>query len=191
MDLAAIRPDPPPPAIVVMGVSGSGKTAVGGAIAARLGLPLVEGDAFHPPANVAKMSSGTPLTDEDRWPWLDAIAAAIREAPGGVVVACSALRKAYRDRLRTAAGRPLLFVFLDGKRETIAARLAARKGHFMPASLLDSQFATLERPLPVEADVVRIGIEPLVDRVVDEVLDRLAERRTVPGNPPVAATGIA
>jgi gluconokinase len=170
---AAASPDPRPPAIILMGVSGSGKTVVGEGLAARLGYPLLEGDRFHPKANVAKMSSGSPLTDADRWPWLDAIGTAIRDAPGGVIVACSALRRAYRDRLRAEAGRPVAFVFLDGSRETIAARLAARKGHFMPPSLLDSQLATLEPPTPDEP-VIRVSIEPPVETVIAAVIAALS-----------------
>ncbi len=155
-----------------MGVAGSGKTVVGEGIAERLGLPMLEGDSFHPEANVRKMSSGTPLTDADRWPWLDAIGAAIRDTPGGVIVACSALKRAYRERLIAAAGRPLLFLFLDGSRETLAARIGGRKGHFMPAGLLDSQLATLEPPGPGERSI-RVDIEPPVPEVVDAALAAL------------------
>jgi gluconokinase len=166
-----------PPAIVVMGVSGSGKTSIGEGLAARLGMPLLEGDQFHPKANIAKMSSGTPLTDDDRWPWLDAIARAMREAPGGVIVTCSSLRRIYRDRLRAGAGRPVLFVFLEGSKETIAARLADRKGHFMPPSLLASQFATLEPPGDAEPGIVRVSIDPPVDAVIAAALDGIAATR--------------
>ena len=164
----------PAPAIVVMGVSGSGKTTVGEALAADLGVPLLEGDQFHPKANIDKMSSGTPLTDDDRWPWLDAIAKAIRDAPDGVIVTCSSLRRIYRDRLRAGAGRPMIFVFLSGSRETLAARLAARKGHFMPASLLDSQLATLEPPHPDEPGIVEVSFEPPLEVVVKAAIDSVA-----------------
>lgn len=163
-----------PPAVVVMGVSGSGKTSVGAGLAEALGVPLLEGDQFHPRANIDKMSSGTPLTDEDRWPWLDAIARAMRDAPGGVIVACSALRRTYRDRLREGAGRPVLFVFLDGSKETIAARLEARKGHFMPPSLLASQFATLEPPAADEPGIVRVPVELPVAAIVATALGGIA-----------------
>ena len=162
------------PAIVVMGVSGSGKTTVGEALAERFGLPLLEGDQFHPKANIDKMSSGTPLTDADRWPWLDAIAAAMRDAPEGVIVTCSSLRRIYRDRLRAGAGRPVLFVYLNGSRETLAARLGARKGHFMPPSLLDSQLATLEPPGPDEPGIVPVSLEPPVEVVVKSAIDGVA-----------------
>ena len=173
--------DRPAPAIVVMGVSGSGKTTVGEALGARFRVPLLEGDQFHPEANIAKMSSGTPLTDEDRWPWLDAIAAAMRDAPDGVVVTCSSLRRAYRDRLREGPCRPVLFVYLNGSRETLAGRLAARKGHFMPASLLDSQLATLEPPTPDEPGIVPVSLEPPVEVVVATAIDGVAAQIGIPG----------
>jgi len=168
-----------PPAIIVMGVSGSGKTVVGEALAERLGLRLLEGDTFHPAANVKKMSSGVPLTDADRWPWLDAIGRAIHDAPGPVIVACSALRRAYRERLEAGAGRPILFLFLDASKETLASRIGDRKGHFMPPSLLDSQLATLEPPGPDEP-VIRISVEPSVKDVVEAALAALAKHGVVP-----------
>ena len=129
MSAAEPLPAPLPVAIVVMGVSGSGKSTVGAALAARLGVAFRDADEFHPAANVAKMSAGTPLTDEDRWPWLDAIAAALAEAGRagrGIVVGCSALKRIYRDRLRAAARRPLVFVHLTGSRGD------ARKAHADP-----------------------------------------------------------
>ncbi|MFT4122757.1 MAG: gluconokinase [Microbacteriaceae bacterium] len=137
--------------VVVAGVSGSGKSTVGALLAARLGLPFVDGDALHPAANVAKMAAGIPLEDPDRWPWLDAVGARLAASP--VVIACSALRRAYRDRLRAAAPG-LRFVLLDGSPELLVARTAARAGHFMPPALLDSQLATLERPAPEERVLV-------------------------------------
>jgi gluconokinase len=162
------------PAIVVMGVAGVGKTSVGERLAVRLGVPLLEGDDFHPRRNVEKMSLGVALNDADRWPWLDAIGAAIKNAPANsLVVTCSALKRAYRERLVAAAGRPLVFLFLDASRETLAARLAARRGHFMPPGLLDSQLATLERPTPNETPI-RISVEPPLDAVVDDALAGLA-----------------
>lgn len=165
------------PAVIVMGVSGSGKTSVGEAISEKFGWPLLEGDQFHPKANIDKMASGTPLTDEDRWPWLDAIAAAMRDAPDGVIVTCSSLRRVYRDRLREGAERPVLFVFLNGSRETLAARLAARKGHFMPPSLLDSQLATLEPPTADEPGIVPVSLEPPLAEVIASALDGVAKAR--------------
>ncbi|WP_344630573.1 gluconokinase [Streptomyces glaucosporus] len=137
-----------------MGVSGSGKTTVGTALAERLGVPYAEADDFHPPENVAKMASGVPLTDEDRRPWLDAIAAWLEErGDGGGVVTCSALRRRYRDRLRRAAPE-LFFVHLHGSPELIAGRIARRKGHFMPPALLRSQIETLEPLGPDERGAV-------------------------------------
>ena len=129
--------------VVVMGVSGSGKTTVGAALADALGLRFVDGDSLHPAANVAKMAAGIPLDDADRAPWLDAVGAVL--AAGPVVVACSALKRSYRDRLRAAAP-DLQLVFLDGSPALLASRMAARPGHFMPTSLLDSQLTTLEQP---------------------------------------------
>src|SRR3982750_3854146 len=132
--------------VVIMGVSGSGKTTVGAALAVRLGLRFVDGDALHPEANVAKMAAGTPLTDDDRWPWLDAVGAVL--ADGQVVVACSALRRVYRDRLRAAAP-DIQFVYLRVPRDVLEERMSHR-AHFMPVTLLDSQLATLEPPEPDE-----------------------------------------
>jgi gluconokinase len=138
---------------VVMGVSGSGKTVIGAALARSLGVEFVEGDDFHPEENVKRMASGFALTDEDRAPWLRSIAArlrAARDAGKGLVVSCSALKRSYRDLLRADAG-DLRFIFLRGGRALIAERLATRSGHFMPPSLLDSQFAALEEPGPDES----------------------------------------
>jgi gluconokinase len=138
------------PLLVLMGVTGAGKSTVGTLIAERLQLAFRDADEFHPPANIAKMSAGQPLTDEDRWPWLDAIGAFLAAHRGeGCVVTCSALKRAYRDRLRGAAPE-LRFVFLHGNVALVAARQAARQGHFMPPSLVASQFATLETPSPDE-----------------------------------------
>ncbi|MFF4156359.1 gluconokinase [Streptomyces sp. NPDC001678] len=148
--------------VVVMGVAGTGKTTVGPLVAEALGVPYAEGDDFHPAANIAKMSAGTPLDDDDRAPWLDAIGDWARDraaegggAGAGGVVSCSALKRAYRDRLRAAAPG-LVFLHLTGDRELIAGRMAARKGHFMTTRLLDSQFATLE---PLGADEAGIAVD--------------------------------
>ncbi len=158
------------PLVVVMGVSGSGKSTVGELLAERLGVPYAEADAFHPPANVEKMSAGTPLDDEDRRPWLDAIAAWLAEhaSTGGGVVSCSALRRRYRDRLRES-GAPLFFLHLEGSEELIAQRLADRKGHFMPRSLLRSQFATLE-PLEPDEDGAAVPVGGTPREVTDQAL---------------------
>ena len=140
-----------PPRVVVMGVCGCGKSALGERLAQALHLPFVEGDTLHPPANVERMARGVPLTDADRAGWLDAVAGLLAEAgPAGVVVSCSALRRRYRDRLRAAAP-DLHFVHLHGAREVLEQRLAARTGHYMPASLLQSQLDTLEPPQDDEA----------------------------------------
>lgn len=138
-----------PLALVVMGVSGTGKSTLGAMLADHWYASFLEGDAYHSAANVAKMEAGAPLTDEDRWPWLDRLGAALgaaARADGAAVVACSALRRAYRARLEAAAGLPLRFAFLDTGRAEIARRMRARTGHYMPPSLLDSQLATLEPP---------------------------------------------
>jgi gluconokinase len=145
------------PLLVIMGVTGAGKSTVGGLIAERLGLGFRDADEFHPPANIAKMSAGQPLEDADRWPWLDAIGAHLAAHRGqGCVVTCSALKRTYRDRLRAAAPG-LRFIHLHGDLALVAARQAAREGHFMPASLVASQFATLEAPRD-EPDVVALDV---------------------------------
>jgi len=149
--------------VVVMGVSGCGKSTVGAALAGRLGWPFEEGDCHHLPASIAKMSAGIPLEDADRWPWLDALAAIIagHEAEGrSSILACSALKRAYRDRLRTGAPR-VRFLHLHGPQAVLQARLDARKGHFFPAGLLASQYRTLE-PLGADEDgiVVDVSLSP-------------------------------
>ena len=167
-------------AIIVMGVSGSGKSTIGALLAERLGWPFADADGFHPPENVAKMAAGTPLTDADRWPWLDAIAAhidAARKAGQPVVVACSALRRAYRDRLRAGHG-DLLFLHLSGAPEVIAARQAARQGHFMPPSLMASQFATLEDTV-AEPDAVTVSVKASPHEVVEAALAHLRQHRGI------------
>ncbi|AEW93262.1 MULTISPECIES: gluconokinase [Streptomycetaceae] len=148
------RPRSTAPVVVVMGVSGSGKSTVGGLLAERLGVPYAEADDFHPPANIAKMSAGHPLDDADRAPWLNSIAEWIARHNGdGGVVTCSALKRRYRDRLREAAPG-LFFLHLDGSAELIAARLQARMEHFMPPELLRSQLDALEPLEPDEAGAV-------------------------------------
>lgn len=159
------------PLLVVMGVSGSGKSTVGAAVAQRLRVPFADADDFHPPANIEKMSAGIPLEDEDRAPWLDAIGEWLAAHPDGAVMSCSALRHRYRDRLRTHAPR-VSFLHLAGTPEVIAARMAGRPGHFMPASLLASQFATLE-PLGPEESGLTLDIDQSVDAVVEQYVDHL------------------
>ncbi|MBB4437936.1 gluconokinase [Rhizobium leguminosarum] len=158
----------PPLAVIVMGVSGCGKSSVGERLAAQNGMPFLEGDQLHPAENVEKMAQGISLTDDDRLPWLDRIGAEIRtaqEASQGLVISCSALKRHYRDRLRQAATGRLVFVFLEGSRELLLSRMQARQGHFMPASLLDSQLETLEPPTG-EAGVVTVAIDNALDDIV-------------------------
>ena len=163
--------------IIVMGVSGCGKSAVGAGVAAGLGAAFVDSDDLHPPANVAKMSRGDALDDRDRAPWLDRVGARLAQ-PGVGVIACSALKRVYRDRIRASAGGPVIFVHLVGDRALINARMAARVDHFMPPSLLDSQFATLEVPGADEA-ARPVAIDPPVDAVITAALDALGQTGTV------------
>ena len=156
--------------VVVMGVSGSGKSTTGTALARTLGWPFVEGDDLHPPENVTKMAAGIPLTDDDRWPWLDRIVDELRalsKTSPDIVVACSALKRCYRDRLAPAGD--VRFVHLHGDRDTIATRLAMRHHRYMPATLLDSQFATLEPP----ADAIVVDIRDDVATQVRKIISAL------------------
>lgn len=149
--------------IIIMGVSGCGKSSVGAGLSQRLGIPYRDGDDLHPAANVEKMRAGHPLTDDDRWPWLDRVAAVLA-ADAPVIIGCSALRRAYRDRLRAGAGGPVQFVHLAGSRELLAKRMSARTGHYMPLSLLDTQLAALEPPSPDEA--LTIDIDQTLDAII-------------------------
>ncbi|WP_146691379.1 gluconokinase [Bradyrhizobium canariense] len=157
-----------------MGVSGSGKTTIADKLAERIGWRCEDGDKFHPASNIAKMSAGHPLTDEDRWPWLQAIANEIDricKAGERTVIACSALKRAYRDIL--VHGRDdVRIIYLKGTQQLIADRLAKRKGHFMPAGLLDSQFKTLEPPARDE-NPVTVSIDASVDAIVDDIVRQL------------------
>ena len=160
------------PVLVIMGVSGSGKSTVAGLLAGRLGWDLAEGDDLHPPVNVAKMHAGQPLTDDDRWPWLETIADWIRAhtaagTPG--VVTCSALKRRYRDILR---GEGVVFVFLDGSKDKISDRLASRHGHFMPPALLESQFEALEAPGEDET-FISLCVSATPAEEAQEIIDRL------------------
>lgn len=160
--------------LVIMGVAGCGKSTVGAALSEQLQIPYEDGDDLHSADAVDKMREGIPLTDDDRWPWLDRIADALKsDAP--LIIGCSALRRSYRDRIRAGAGGPVTFVHLAGDRDLIASRMAARSGHYMPLSLLDSQFATLERPGPDEA--IEVTIDQPMDAIVGQVLSHLG------GNP--------
>ena len=150
--------------VVLMGVSGAGKTTIGERLAQRLGWPLIEGDDYHPAANVAKMAAGIPLEDEDRWPWLDALNRRIR-GEGNAVVTCSALKESYRQRLLAGVADARL-VYLHAPKAVIAARVVARKHRYMPASLLDSQFATLEPPSAAIAVDVSGELEACVAAII-------------------------
>jgi gluconokinase len=168
-------PEADPPLVTVMGVSGSGKTTVGAALAQRLGVPFADADDFHPAANVAKMSAGMPLDDDDRLPWLHILGSWQAEhAATGAVVTCSALRRWYRDVLREAAPGQV-FVHLDGRPEVVARRVAGRPGHFMPASLVESQFATLEALQPDEAGFA-LDLDQPVDDLVVQAVEALTAR---------------
>lgn len=160
------------PVLVIMGVSGSGKSTVAGVVAGRLGWDLAEGDDLHSAANVAKMQSGQPLTDDDRWPWLETIADWIRQhtesgTPG--VITCSALKKRYRDILR---GDNVVFVFLQGSKDNISGRLASRHGHYMPPALLESQFEALEEPTEDE-NYMSLCVSATPAEEAQEIIERL------------------
>ncbi|MFE1953854.1 MULTISPECIES: gluconokinase [Streptomyces] len=156
-----------PHVVVVMGVAGTGKTTIGPLLAERLGVPYAEGDDFHPQANIDKMSAGTPLDDDDRRPWLEAIGRWAHSRAGlGGVVSSSALKRSYRDLLRSEAP-DAVFLHLTGSRELILDRMSHREGHFMPTSLLDSQFATLQ---PLQAD--EAGVDVDVSGSPEEITDR-------------------
>ncbi len=163
--------------LVVMGVSGSGKTTVAQLLASELGWQFAEADEFHPPANIAKMESGHPLTDEDRWPWLEAVrdwASERADAGQDAVVTCSALKRSYRDLLRGSRAR-VRFVHLDGPPELLARRIGSRTGHFMPSSLLGSQLATLE-PLQADEDGVVVSVDQPAQDCARAALEELALR---------------
>ncbi|WP_137144825.1 gluconokinase [Mycolicibacterium sp. CR10] len=151
--------------IVVMGVSGSGKSTVGAALAQRLRVPFADADDFHPPANIAKMTAGEALNDDDRYPWLEAIGEWLAGHREGGVMSCSALKRKYRDQLRNHCA-DVEFLHLSGAPDTIGKRQASRPGHFMPASLLESQFRTLE---PLEADERGVAID--IDQNIDSIVD--------------------
>jgi beta-N-acetylhexosaminidase len=166
-----------------MGVSGCGKTTIGDLVACELGVPFLDGDSLHPVENVAKMAAGTPLTDEDRWPWLATVGRELAAAGnGGLVLACSALRRSYRDAIRKQAP-DTMFLHLLGSKEVLGSRLGGRSGHFMPAALLDSQLATLE-PLDIDEPGIMVDIAAPVNQVV---ADALAGVAAVAGSAPASA----
>jgi gluconokinase len=165
--MAHTRADAP---IVVMGVSGSGKSTVGAALAQRLRVPFADADDFHPPANIAKMTAGHALNDDDRYPWLEAIGEWLAEHRDGGVMSCSALKRKYRDQLRRHCP-DVRFLHLSGTADVIARRQASRPGHFMPASLLASQFETLE-PLDADEPGLSIDVDQDIDSIVDDYVAR-------------------
>jgi gluconokinase len=172
--VSGVSPLRSPAAIIVMGVSGSGKSTVGRQLASRISAPFIEGDEFHPPSNVEKMRAGIPLENEDRWPWLDRIALAITAACAEnqrVVAACSALKRAYRDRLRERIPVRVLFICLEAGNQVLSARMNSRPGHFMPPALLTSQLATLERP---DASELALCVDSTLP--IDELPGRVAQR---------------
>ncbi len=167
-----------------MGVAGCGKSTVGKALATAIGGAYLEGDALHPPANIEKMSAGIPLTDEDRWPWLTRVATELSAGEGTVIGGCSALKRRYRDHIRDKAGEDVLFVHLAGSRDLIASRMAEREGHFMPTSLLDSQFEALEPPTDDET-AIAVSIDDTTAGIVTAIIAALGEirRRSEDGSP--------
>jgi carbohydrate kinase (thermoresistant glucokinase family) len=164
--------------IIVMGVSGSGKSTLAEGLSKSLGLRMKDGDELHLPESVAKMSAGIALEDADRWPWLDRIANYLAnseqnpQGKSGGIVACSALKRIYRDRIRQQAG-PVVFLFLDGKPDLIKQRMQDRKGHYMQAGLLDSQLQTLEKPSEDESDVIALSINQAVSDLLENAMARL------------------
>ena len=161
---------------VVMGVSGCGKTSIGSAFAQKIGARFIDGDDLHPAENVAKMARGDALDDNDRRPWLSDIASELRVAKEPVVIGCSALKRQYRDWIREGVGAPVTFLHLSGSRDVIARRMAERKDHFMPLSLLDSQFAALEPPGPDE-NAITVDIDQQPDLIVAALLAATKEER--------------
>ena len=166
-----------PRRFVVMGVSGCGKSSVGAALAARLTGVYVDGDDLHPPANVAKMSAGIALTDADRWPWLDKVGACLALADNTALIGCSALKRVYRDRIRAVVEAPVSFIHLAGTREIIFQRLQARRDHFMPSALLESQFAALEPP-DVDERAITVNIDQPLDTIVAVIIAALKEEQS-------------
>ncbi len=167
-----------PTAIIVMGVSGAGKSSIGERLAVRLGCAFVEGDRLHPASNVEKMAKGMPLTDEDRWPWLDLVGNELATSVGkgnSLVLSCSALKRIYRDRLRKAAGGRLRFVFLKGTPQLLEVRMGERTGHFMPLSLLQTQLATLESP-EGEEGVITVDIDATLEEIVEAAFQGLEKQ---------------
>ncbi len=162
---------------IVMGVSGCGKSAIGAGFAEAMGAQFVDGDDLHPATNVAKMASGTPLADEDRVPWLAEVGQTFARLQRPCVIGCSALKRSYRDIIRGEAGDPVAFLHLHGSKDVIAARMNARPGHFMPPSLLDSQFATLEIP-DADEQAVTVDIDQTPEAIIAALVSHFAEETT-------------
>jgi len=162
-----------PPPVVVMGVCGCGKTTIGTLLGEAIDAEFIDGDALHPQANVDKMAAGSPLNDEDRRPWLQKVGETLAKSRSGRVIACSALKRQYRQQIVDAAGRPVLFILLDGSRSVLAERMKSRQGHFMPPALLDSQLETLELPDDDEFAIVIDGDQP-VQAVFESALNSIA-----------------
>ncbi|WP_377298261.1 gluconokinase [Rhizobium sp. SGZ-381] len=160
--------------LVLMGVAGSGKSSVGEALAGKIGARYFDGDDLHPKANIEKMSRGEALNDDDRWPWLTLVGEALAKADGRLIIGCSALKRIYRDHIRAKAEGPVIFVHLSGSRAVISARMGARTDHFMPTTLLDSQFAALEPPAADE-HAITVDIDQSLDGVVAQIAARLAD----------------
>jgi gluconokinase len=161
---------------VIMGVSGCGKSSVGAALGEKLGVPYVDGDDLHPVGNIEKMSKGLPLNDNDRWPWLTKVGETLAASKGCAIIGCSALKRIYRDKIREAVAEPVLFIHLAGSREVIGARMGKRAGHFMPGSLLDSQFATLEPPQGDEL-ALTVDIDQSLEGIISTILAALEEAK--------------
>ena len=185
-------PATPPFRIIVMGVSGSGKSTLAEGLSKSLSLRMKDGDELHLPESVAKMSAGIALEDADRWPWLDRIAQYLDNKPpdttghSGGIVACSALKKIYRDRIRQQTG-PVVFLFLNGNPELILKRMQQRKGHYMLAGVLDSQLQTLEKPSLDEHDVIELDIHPSIDEILHTALGQLKAYAQVDQTLPTAS----
>jgi gluconokinase len=160
--------------LVLMGVAGSGKSSVGEALASQINATYFDGDNLHPQANIDKMSRGEPLNDDDRWPWLTLVGEALARTDGTLIIGCSALKRIYRNHIRETANGAVIFVHLAGSREVITARMAARTGHFMPTTLLDSQFAALEPPADDE-QAVTVDIDQSLDGVVQSIVTALKD----------------
>lgn len=159
---------------IVMGVSGCGKSSIGQAFAADMDLVFHDGDDLHPQANIEKMSRGEPLDDADRWPWLDLIGAALKDG-SAQVIACSALKRSYRERIAKGAGRPVTFLYLQGSKALLTERMSHREGHFMPVKLLETQLATLEEPQTDER-AITVSIAASPDEIVASIREELQRR---------------